>query len=171
MTERPTNWRTIRKEELEDAKYRCRNCKRKGGEYGEVDLEVHHTVPLSQNGNSNIDNLRALCKGCHKAPHSKDAMAPNHVSERGRRDNMSEKELRNYVLEKGEGEPEIPELEPFNSTQYAFWGIVSLGGWLTTYVIMSAIGNEALFYFVLLFSIPVWFILPVGIMMELGRGE
>jgi len=41
--------------------YRCRICRRKGGE-----LEVDHVVPVCRGGKNTMDNLQTLCKRCNR---------------------------------------------------------------------------------------------------------
>jgi 5-methylcytosine-specific restriction endonuclease McrA len=45
-------------------KYKCVNCNNKTGK-----LHAHHVVFRSQGGKDTIDNLVALCEGCHKKIH------------------------------------------------------------------------------------------------------
>lgn len=37
---------------------------------GSLYLEVHHVVPLSENGDDTLDNVAALCPHCHREQHS-----------------------------------------------------------------------------------------------------
>ena len=32
-------------------------------------LEVHHVIPLSQDGEDTVDNAEALCPNCHREKH------------------------------------------------------------------------------------------------------
>jgi 5-methylcytosine-specific restriction endonuclease McrA len=32
-------------------------------------LEVHHIIPLSENGEDSVDNAIALCPNCHRQEH------------------------------------------------------------------------------------------------------
>lgn len=57
-------WRRLRKQVLANANHRCSVCGNSRG------LQVHHIKPVSAGGTDAIDNLRALCAGCHKAAHS-----------------------------------------------------------------------------------------------------
>lgn len=36
---------------------------------GESYLEVHHVLPLSQNGEDTVENAEALCPNCHREKH------------------------------------------------------------------------------------------------------
>jgi len=38
--------------------------------YGLDDLQIHHTIPLSQGGPDHVDNLEALCHACHTKAHA-----------------------------------------------------------------------------------------------------
>ncbi len=42
-------------------KYRCRICRRVGG-----DLELDHVIPVCRGGKSSLDNLQTLCKRCNR---------------------------------------------------------------------------------------------------------
>ena len=48
-----------RKSILKRDDYHCRNCE------SESDLEVHHIIPVSQNGTKDESNLCTLCSNCH----------------------------------------------------------------------------------------------------------
>jgi hypothetical protein len=47
------------------ANYRCEAC---GA--SEVKLEAHHRVPRERGGRDAVENLVALCVGCHQAAHA-----------------------------------------------------------------------------------------------------
>ena len=51
----------------------CEDCKNPAPFYRKSDnspyLEVHHIVPLSQNGTDTLDNTVALCPNCHRKRH------------------------------------------------------------------------------------------------------
>lgn len=51
----------------------CEDCKQKAPflrkSTGEPYLEVHHIIPLSQNGEDSVDNTIALCPNCHRKRH------------------------------------------------------------------------------------------------------
>lgn len=51
----------------------CQNCKQptpfKRKSNGQPYLEVHHTIPLSQEGEDVIENTIALCPNCHREKH------------------------------------------------------------------------------------------------------
>lgn len=61
----------VRRQVLDNAKGICQGCKQKSfeKENGEIYLEVHHKVYLSQNGSDTIENCVALCPNCHKKEH------------------------------------------------------------------------------------------------------
>lgn len=64
----PENWSQIRQEALEKDGFKCGNC-------GSTDLlDVHHIVPLSAGGSSELGNLKTLCRSCHSKihPHMRD---------------------------------------------------------------------------------------------------
>lgn len=52
-------WRRLRRRILERDSFRCRKCRRWGG-------EVDHIVPLARGGaRYDPENLQTLCSGCH----------------------------------------------------------------------------------------------------------
>jgi uncharacterized protein (DUF983 family) len=53
----------------------------KGGRYGKAELHAHHGVPLSKGGSNELNNLTTYCSDCHKAIHSKSAVAPTAASQ------------------------------------------------------------------------------------------
>lgn len=58
----PRRWEKLRLEVLERDGYRCRFCGRAGR------LECDHVQPLHMGGLPyELDNLQALCRGCHIA--------------------------------------------------------------------------------------------------------
>lgn len=60
-------------EVLERANGKCELCKNEAPFIRESDgtpyLEVHHKIPLSENGEDTIDNAIALCPNCHRKQH------------------------------------------------------------------------------------------------------
>jgi len=60
----PANWSEIRRRVLDRDGHKCANCGR-----SDLELHVHHIVPLSRGGTSNPSNLKTLCEGCHKLIH------------------------------------------------------------------------------------------------------
>ena len=55
-------WAAARQRVLNRDGWRCKKCGRPGR------LEVHHIVPLHQGGAGyDLDNLEAMCRGCHIA--------------------------------------------------------------------------------------------------------
>ena len=76
MTDRyPADWNSKRQSIYDRDNYRCQNCGIRGGPHGNVELHAHHVVPLSRGGSNNQENLKTLCKECHKAVHG-DTIAP-----------------------------------------------------------------------------------------------
>lgn len=69
MSNRPSNWETIRNRVLQRDNNECQNCGVKGGSRRRADLEVHHIVPLESGGSNQESNLKALCSECHDAVH------------------------------------------------------------------------------------------------------
>lgn len=55
----------VRRQVLHEAGYMCANpiCRRV------LTLDIHHIVPLSENGPYTVDNLLALCPNCHAMHH------------------------------------------------------------------------------------------------------
>ena len=49
--------------------YKCRNCRRKGGDKGDVEIHVHHIVPKEIGGADIVSNAVTLCRECHEAVH------------------------------------------------------------------------------------------------------
>ncbi len=72
----PSDWNTRRKSVYRRDNYTCKNCGRRGGSYGSIELHAHHVVPKHKGGTDNIDNLQTVCKECHEAIHHKDKVAP-----------------------------------------------------------------------------------------------
>ena len=57
-------WERTRRQVLDAAGWRCEQCG------SPIELEVHHVQPLDKGGAAlALDNLRALCRGCHIAAH------------------------------------------------------------------------------------------------------
>ena len=77
----PANWDSIRRSIYDRDNYRCQNCGIRGGPHGNGELHAHHIVPLSRGGSDNQENLKTLCKECHKAVHG-DTIAPTGRSSR-----------------------------------------------------------------------------------------
>jgi hypothetical protein len=55
----------VRQQVLHEAGYKCANpvCKHM------LTLDIHHLVPISENGPDSMDNLPALCPNCHTMHH------------------------------------------------------------------------------------------------------
>lgn len=64
----PENWNYIARKYKEKQNFTCEKCGRKYPAKSKW-LHVHHIVPLSKGGTSDIDNLQCLCHKCHKAEH------------------------------------------------------------------------------------------------------
>ena len=61
---RTAQWAHVRRAVLERDAWKCRQCGRRGR------LEVHHIASLAAGGAAyDLDNCRALCRGCHFAQH------------------------------------------------------------------------------------------------------
>ncbi|MBI4300272.1 MAG: HNH endonuclease [Chloroflexi bacterium] len=60
----PPNWSEVSQNIRKRDRYRCTQC---GA--SDVELHVHHIVPLSQGGSNDPDNLITLCDYCHKEIH------------------------------------------------------------------------------------------------------
>jgi hypothetical protein len=60
----PDNWAELADAIRKRDGYRCTQC---GAT--DVELHVHHVVPLSQGGSNDPDNLTTLCDACHKEAH------------------------------------------------------------------------------------------------------
>ncbi|AJC53983.1 HNH endonuclease [Streptomyces sp. 769] len=57
---RPSDWRTRRKQCLMRDRWTCYLCGAPGAD------EADHLVPVSRGGSHELDNLRAVHKGCHR---------------------------------------------------------------------------------------------------------
>ena len=51
-------WRRLREVVMAAAGWRCAGC-------GLPAVDVDHIVPLSEGGSNALENLQALCEGCH----------------------------------------------------------------------------------------------------------
>jgi len=78
----PEDWDSRRRKVYQRDGYRCRNCDRKGGANGNLELHAHHVVPKSQGGSDETENLITLCKHCHDAAHGR-RQAPSRSKEGG----------------------------------------------------------------------------------------
>lgn len=68
----PPDWEERRREVLQRDDFRCQLCGRRGGPYAEdeaVHLHAHHTVPPSEGGSNDVDNLITLCDLCYEHHH------------------------------------------------------------------------------------------------------
>ena len=61
----PDDWSDLSNAVKRRDSYRCTNC-----EAVDVEIHVHHIVPLSQGGSNEMDNLVTLCDICHREEHS-----------------------------------------------------------------------------------------------------
>lgn len=62
----------VREQALRRAKGKCGGCKADAPfkkSSGRAFLEVHHIIPLSENGPDEIENVIALCPNCHRKAH------------------------------------------------------------------------------------------------------
>lgn len=64
MVEYPQDWDERRLKVLRRDMFTCVKCKAKN-----VQLHVHHVVPLSRDGSNRLENLTTLCKRCHEHTH------------------------------------------------------------------------------------------------------
>lgn len=62
-------WADARLIVLARARDRCEHCGRRPDQGHPLD--VHHIVPFREGGQTTIDNLMALCHGCHMAEHAR----------------------------------------------------------------------------------------------------
>ncbi|MBI4298456.1 MAG: HNH endonuclease [Chloroflexi bacterium] len=60
----PPNWADLSQSIKKRDRFRCTQC---GA--SDVELHVHHVVPLSQGGSNDLDNLVTLCASCHSEIH------------------------------------------------------------------------------------------------------
>jgi len=70
----PENWDEIAEETKQEVG-ECQNCRKSRSE---VQLNVHHVVPVSRGGSHARENLCVLCSQCHAAAHPEktNEMAP-----------------------------------------------------------------------------------------------
>ena len=61
---RTYDWRKTRIETLERDEYKCCICGN-----GNIELNVHHKIPVSKGGHDTLDNLETLCIECHREVH------------------------------------------------------------------------------------------------------
>jgi 5-methylcytosine-specific restriction endonuclease McrA len=70
----PRIYRRLMKKVLERDGWRCQKC-------GSLEnLQVHHKIKRSQQGNDALENLVTLCAYCHMAEHGKLCYGPTGVS-------------------------------------------------------------------------------------------
>lgn len=62
---KPPFWNVIRRLALERDGNICKECG------SDSELSVHHIIPLSEGGDSTLDNLRVLCHCCHQKEHGR----------------------------------------------------------------------------------------------------
>lgn len=65
----PADWEERRREVLQRDEFTCKLCGRRGGPYAEdesIHLHAHHTIPPSQGGSNDVDNLITLCNSCYE---------------------------------------------------------------------------------------------------------
>ena len=62
---RNNSWHFVRKDVLRRDKYRCSICEKR---FKKILLDVDHIIPIQMGGKYfEKDNLRTLCKECHKS--------------------------------------------------------------------------------------------------------
>jgi len=67
-SKRPPQWTHEEKKYiLEEIDYKCFSCQKIFEHHR--DFEIHHIIPLNAGGNNQPENLRPLCKECHKLIH------------------------------------------------------------------------------------------------------
>jgi 5-methylcytosine-specific restriction protein A len=77
MFRRNNTWRFVRKAVLRRDKFTCQICDTQHVKSG---LDVDHTIPVRFGVNPfDKDNLRTLCKACHKAKTKLDHVASKHI--------------------------------------------------------------------------------------------
>ena len=59
----PPDWDSRKESVLERDEYQCCNCDSR------ENLQVHHIVPVANNGTDRLSNLVAICEGCHDDVH------------------------------------------------------------------------------------------------------
>ena len=71
ITEQFSRDSKVREQVIKEANGICQGCKKQSfeKENGEIYLEVHHKIYLSQNGADTVENCVALCPNCHKNEH------------------------------------------------------------------------------------------------------
>lgn len=67
----PDNWDEIASEVRSRDDHTCQNCRRT-----DLQLDVHHIVPVSAGGSHRRSNLVTLCVDCHNAVHNDGVVAP-----------------------------------------------------------------------------------------------
>ncbi|NGM71323.1 HNH endonuclease [Natronolimnobius sp. AArcel1] len=77
----PPDWDRRRRQVYARDDHQCQNCRRRGGPYGDVELHAHHIVPKSRGGVHRLENLVTVCKPCHDAVHSRNAVAPTAITD------------------------------------------------------------------------------------------
>ncbi|MXV61603.1 HNH endonuclease [Natronorubrum sp. JWXQ-INN-674] len=77
----PPDWDRRRRQVYARDDHQCQNCRRRGGPYGDVELHAHHIVPKSRGGVHRLENLVTVCKSCHDAVHSRNAVAPTAITD------------------------------------------------------------------------------------------
>lgn len=148
MSERPTNWRSIRHERARRDDYTCGNCGRRRDDPGVEQLHVHHIVPRSKGGTDKQDNLKTLCKRCHNSIHHDEKMAPTHVS----------------VREPGRATDPAPEWEPENiDGQVGLMTLVYLGGMSAIVYVGYSLGGWGVLLLCGLVGIPAMFLVSAFI--------
>jgi len=58
-------WRRARGAALKRDQYRCQHCTANPSKTPNVDLQVHHILPVNKGGRHNLNNLVTVCNSCH----------------------------------------------------------------------------------------------------------
>jgi hypothetical protein len=64
MSKRRAMRRSLSDQVLDRDGWRCVRCDR--GQWNNVNLEIHHIVPVFEGGADDLENLHTLCWACHK---------------------------------------------------------------------------------------------------------
>lgn len=71
----PSSWDSIRRGIYQRDNYQCQNCGSRAGPESNIELHVHHTIPLNEGGLNTTSNLFTLCKRCRNAVHAQERIA------------------------------------------------------------------------------------------------
>ena len=74
---RSARWAFTRRQVFDRDKWRCRSCGLTGG------LECDHILPIDLGGDAfDLDNLQALCRGCHVSKTARERRQKHETPER-----------------------------------------------------------------------------------------